>query len=233
LTTVARGNTAGAIFNAALSNILGVLLTPLLVRLLMQAGGQTASFAPLLLKITLLTLVPFLIGMSARPFVRYWVDANRRWINIASNGVILFIVYTAFCDSVKNKLWQQYGIGLTLNVLVAIVVLFFSVSFLVWITSKVARLGREDFIAALFCSVKKTLAMGVPLAHLIFGANANLGLILLPIMFYHPFQLFVCGLLASHFSHQKDVIDQRQQPLPGSPSGGTWSPRRRFNNVER
>jgi solute carrier family 10 (sodium/bile acid cotransporter), member 7 len=233
LTNVARGNTAGAIFNAALSNILGVLLTPLLVHLLMQASGQTASFAPLLLKITLLTLVPFLIGMSARPFVRPWVDANRRWINIASNGVILFIVYTAFCDSVKNKLWQQYGIGLTLNVLVTIVVLFFSVSFLVWITSKVARLGREDFIAALFCSVKKTLAMGVPLAHLIFGANANLGLILLPIMFYHPFQLFVCGLLASHFSHQQEVIDQRQQSVAGSPSGRTWSPRRRFNNVER
>jgi predicted Na+-dependent transporter len=97
----------------------------------------------------------------------------------------------------------------------------------------VARLGREDFIAALFCSVKKTLAMGVPLAHLIFGANANLGLILLPIMFYHPFQLFVCGLLASHFSHQQEVIDQRQQSVAGSPSGRTWSPRRRFNNVER
>jgi hypothetical protein len=59
--------------------------------------------------------------------------------------------------------------------------------------SNVARLERDDFIAALFCSVKKTLAMGVPLAQLIFGANGNLGLILLPIMFYHPFQLFVCG----------------------------------------
>jgi sodium/bile acid cotransporter 7 len=48
--------------------------------------------------------------------------------------------------------------------------------------------------------VKKTLAMGVPLAQLIFGARANLGLILLPIMFYHPFQLFVCGLLANQFA---------------------------------
>lgn len=41
LTTVARGNTSGAIFNAALSNILGVIFTPLLVRLLMQASGQS------------------------------------------------------------------------------------------------------------------------------------------------------------------------------------------------
>lgn len=211
LTTVARGNTPGAIFNAALSNILGVLLTPLLVRLLMQAGGQSISFQPLLLKITLLTLVPFLIGMGVRPLVAKWVDANTRWINIVSNGVILFIVYTAFCDSVEGKLWQRYGIGLTLNVFTAVIVLFTSVSLLVWIACKVAKLDREDLIAALFCSVKKTLAMGVPLAQLIFGAKANLGLILLPIMFYHPFQLFVCGLLASRFARQQMSVQMEMQ----------------------
>lgn len=77
LTTVAKGNTPGALFNAALSNILGVMFTPLLVRLLMQASDQTSSFGPLLLKITLLTLVPFAIGMGLRPFVRKWIDANR------------------------------------------------------------------------------------------------------------------------------------------------------------
>jgi sodium/bile acid cotransporter 7 len=76
---------------------------------------------------------------------------------------------------------------------------------LVLAVSSVVRLSREDFIAALFCSVKKTLAMGVPLAQLIFGARANLGLILLPIMFYHPFQLFVCGLLANQFAAQTGV----------------------------
>jgi solute carrier family 10 (sodium/bile acid cotransporter), member 7 len=195
LTNVAPGNTPGAVFNAALSNILGVMLTPILVRLLMQASGQTTSFAPLLLQITLLTLVPFLIGMGVRPLVRKWVDTNRRWVNILSNGVILLIVYTAFCDSVEGKIWQHYGIGITLDVFIAVVVLFTSVSLFVWIISGIAGLNREDFIAALFCSVKKTLAMGVPLAQLIFGAKANLGLILLPIMFYHPFQLLVCGFL--------------------------------------
>jgi solute carrier family 10 (sodium/bile acid cotransporter), member 7 len=211
LTSVAGGNTPGAIFNAGLSNILGVMLTPVLVRFLMQASGQTASFAPLLVKITLLTLVPFLVGMGLRPLVRKWVDANQRLVNILSNGVILFIVYTAFCDSVEGGLWQHYGIGLTLNVLAAVFVLFSSVSLLVWIACALARLNREDFIAALFCSVKKTLAMGVPLAHLIFGEKGNLGLILLPIMFYHPFQLFVCGMLASHFSQRPGLVAQAKE----------------------
>jgi sodium/bile acid cotransporter 7 len=200
LTTVARGNTAGAIFNAALSNILGVMFTPLLVRLLMQASGQMASFGPLLLKITLLTLVPFIVGMGCRIFLRRWADQNRRLLNLLSSTVILIIVYTAFCDSVEGRVWERFGIGLTLEVLGAVIVLFTSVSLLVLAVSSATGLSREDFIAALFCSVKKTLAMGVPLAQLIFGGRANLGLILLPIMFYHPFQLFVCGLLANQFA---------------------------------
>src|SRR5580704_10010603 len=206
LTSVAKGNTSGAIFNAALSNILGVMFTPLLVRLLMQASGQVSSFGPLLLKITLLTLVPFAIGMGSRPFVREWVDARRSWLNILSNGVILLIVYTAFCDSVEGRIWEHYGIGLTVKVLIGVVALFTAVSSLVWAVSNAARLEREDFIAALFCSVKKTLAMGVPLAQLIFGAKGNLGLILLPIMFYHPFQLLICGLLSDYFSTQNPYM---------------------------
>jgi solute carrier family 10 (sodium/bile acid cotransporter), member 7 len=206
LTTVAKGNTSGAIFNAALSNILGVMFTPLLVRLLMQASGQVNSFGPLLLKITLLTLAPFALGMAIRPLVRKWVDASRPMLNLLSNGVILLIVYTAFCDSVEGRIWQHYGIGLTVKVLIGVIALFITMSSLVWAVSNAARLERDDLIAALFCSVKKTLAMGVPLAQLIFGAKGNLGLILLPIMFYHPFQLFVCGLLANHFADQKREI---------------------------
>jgi predicted Na+-dependent transporter len=85
--------------------------------------------------------------------------------------------------------WEHYGIGLTVKVLIGVVALFTTVSLFVWAASNVAGLERDDFIAALFCSVKKTLAMGVPLAQLIFGAKGNLGLIVLPIMFYHPFQL--------------------------------------------
>src|SRR5690606_24755507 len=70
LTAVARGNTAGALFNAALSNIVGVILTPVLVHLLMSKTGQSAPFAPLLFKIILLTLLPFTIGMVLRPFIK-------------------------------------------------------------------------------------------------------------------------------------------------------------------
>jgi solute carrier family 10 (sodium/bile acid cotransporter), member 7 len=208
LTSVAGGNTAAAILSAAFSNIVGVILTPLLVGLLMHATGRTGtgSFGPLLLEITMLTLLPFAIGVVLRPFVHHWVDANKKWVNRISNSIILFFVYSAFCDSVREKIWREYGILLTVQVLVCVAILFGTISLLIHGSSHLARLNREDAIACYFCSVKKTLAMGVPLAMLIFGSRSDLSLILLPIMFYHPFQLFVNGLLASQWAKQRRMM---------------------------
>lgn len=200
LTAVAGGNTSGALFNAAFSNILGVVLTPLLVHLLMQSTGQSAPFGPLLLQITLLTLVPFAMGMILRNKVKHWVDARKPWVNRISNAVILFIVYSAFCDSVEDRIWNRHGTFATLEILLVVVILFVGMSLLVLFACRLFRLNREDAIAAYFCSVKKTLAMGVPLAMLIFGNTVDLPFILLPIMFYHPIQLLVNGILANRWA---------------------------------
>jgi solute carrier family 10 (sodium/bile acid cotransporter), member 7 len=202
LTSVARGNTAAAILSAAFSNIVGVVLTPLLVSFLMQATGQSGPIGPLLLQITCLTLLPFAVGVCLRRFIQTWIDANKGWVNLISNSVILFIVYTAFCDSVNERIWDKYGVVLTVGVLLSVAVLFGIMSLLIYLTSLAAKLNRDDWIAVYFCSVKKTLAMGVPLAILIFGSRADLSLILLPIMFYHPFQLFVNGFLANRWARE-------------------------------
>lgn len=197
LTAVARGNTVGALFNAALSNILGVMLTPVLVSILLKSTGRQADFGPLLLQIMMLTLLPFSIGMIARNFVKEWIDARKKWVGRISSSIILFIVYTAFCDSIVEKIWDQYGLILTAQTFGLVMVLFITISLMVYSVCCLMGLNREDWIAAYFCSVKKTLAMGVPLAILIFGERRDISLILLPIMFYHPFQLFTNGILAN------------------------------------
>lgn len=200
LTAVAHGNTAGALFNAAFSNILGVFLTPVLVQALMKTTGQSTPLGPLLVKIMLLTLAPFFTGMLLRNYVKSWVEAHKPWVARISNTIIVFIVYSAFCDSVEERIWQTHGWRLTAQVFAAVTLLFTIMSGLVYATSRALRLNREDLIAAYFCSVKKTLAMGVPLAMLIFGDRSDLSLILLPIMLYHPLQLLVNGILANQWA---------------------------------
>lgn len=202
LTAVAGGNTAAALMSAAASNIMGVVLTPILVGLLMHAAGRHGAIGPLLGQITLLTLVPFAAGAALRPWVRAAVEGHPRWGVRISNGVVLLIVYLAFCDSVKERIWVTYGIGLTAQVLGVVVALFLTVSLLAYAAARLARLERGDAIAVYFCSVKKTLAMGVALAALIFGRRPDLGLILLPIMFYHALQLAANGILANHLARR-------------------------------
>lgn len=172
----------------------------------MRSTGQAGSFGPLLLKIVLLTLVPFFAGMVLRPFVKNWVDAQKAWVARISNTVIVFIVYSAFCDSVVERIWQTHGWTMTALVLLFVVLLFAGMSGLIGLTCQMLKLNHEDSIAAYFCSVKKTLALGVPLAILIFGQSADLPLILLPIMFYHPLQLLVNGILANRWARQHPAV---------------------------
>ena len=204
LTAVAHGNVAGALFNAALSNLAGVVLTPLMVHALMKTAGQSAPLGPLMMKIMLLTLLPFFIGMILRTLVKRWVDHHKAWVARISNTVIIFIVYSAFCDSFVEKIWEQHGWATTLKLLVCVILLFTGMSLLIYSTCRLVQLNREDAIAAYFCSVKKTLAMGVPLAMLIFGQRSDIPLILLPLMFYHPLQIFINGLLANHWAAPAD-----------------------------
>jgi len=219
LTAVAQGNVAGALFNAALSNIIGVVLTPLLAHELMNTTGQSARLGPLMLKIMLLTLLPFFIGTSLRRFVRKWVGHYQVWIARISNTVVIFIVYSAFCDSFVEKIWQQHGAAMVAKLFLCVALLFAGMSLLIYWTCRALRLNREDRITAYFCSVKKTLAMGVPLAVLIFGSRSDIPLILLPLMFYHPLQIFVNGLLANQWRNEIDPASQESEParMAGTP----------------
>jgi sodium/bile acid cotransporter 7 len=103
---------------------------------------------------------------------------------------------------VESGLWQQHGIGL-IGITLLGAALFLAV--ILSISTTAARrlhFKREDEIAIVFCGSKKTLASGIPMAALIFGAHPSLGMIVLPIMLYHQLQLFVCSVLAHRYAQR-------------------------------
>jgi len=203
LTAAAKGNVAGAVFNATLSSLLGVALTPLWIGTVLRTTGQSVALGPVIFDLLRWLVLPLALGQFARPWIAATVQKHKARINVADRATILVLVYTSFCDSFQQGVWAGNGLSNLLLVIVGTGVIFTVAILATAWTSRALGFNREDRIAAIFCGSKKTLASGVPMAKLIFGAHPAIGLILLPIMVYHPLQLLVCGVLAERWAKTK------------------------------
>jgi sodium/bile acid cotransporter 7 len=223
-TSIARGNVAAAICSASFSNLLGVVLTPLLVALLLsrQSGGLSTSAIG---DIAAQLLLPFLAGQVARRWIGGWVQRHRRVLNPLDRGVILLVVYTAFSAGVVGGIWHRVSpidlvVLLVLNAVILSIVLA-STSF------AARRLGfsRPDQIAIVFCGSKKSLATGLPMATVLFS-GATVGLVVLPVMLFHQLQLMVCAVLARRYAHESEptlatpVADEARRNRPSQRLAG-------------
>ncbi|MDK8450594.1 bile acid:sodium symporter family protein [Corynebacterium mastitidis] len=198
-TSIARGNVAGAIVAASVSNLAGVFLTPLLVFALMNSQSGLRIDASVFLDIALQLLIPFLLGQVARR----WLGglAAHRATKIVDRGSITMVVYSAFSAGVVEGVWATTsGAEVVFLILLSVAL----VALMLWLTKASARrlgFGRGDALAAQFCGTKKSLASGLPMASVMFGGG-GLGLLILPLMIFHQVQLMMCSWLAARYARQ-------------------------------
>ncbi|MET0547369.1 MAG: bile acid:sodium symporter family protein [Caulobacterales bacterium] len=201
-TSIARGNVPGAICAASLSNLLGVIITPVLVALLLSKHASV-SWQSVLIIIGQI-VAPFALGQILQ---RFWTPAFLRKKTITfviDRGSVLLMVYAAFSKSVVQGIWnrvspQELALLFVVAALMLAVILFA-------MRSASIRLGlsKEDEIAAVFCGSKKSLITGVPIANVLF-AGATAGAVILPLMIFHQLQLFVCAMLAGRYAQRADA----------------------------
>jgi sodium/bile acid cotransporter 7 len=200
LTSIAQGNVAGAVCAATASSLIGLLLTPLLFGFLahMRGGGMDASG---MWQVLAQLLLPFVAGHLLRPWIGAWVARNKSLLAITDRGSILLVVYTAFSAAVVHGIWQQLPPAM-LGALAIVVAGLLAAALL--ITSAGARafgFAHADEVAAVFCGSQKSLVAGIPIASVLF-AGPTLGVVVLPIMIYHPLQLVVCAWLARRYAER-------------------------------
>ena len=198
-TSIAKGNVAGAIISASASNLVGVIITPLLVMLLMGTGGGVHIDTSVFGEIALLLLAPFVLGQLTRRWVRK--VAQSKATKVVDRGSIAMVVYSAFSKGVVDGIWSSISLW-DLAFLVVFAAIF--VAFMLWLTRKASQkmgFNRADTIAIEFCGSKKSLATGLPMASVIFASGgASLGLLILPLMIYHQVQLMMCSWLAARYA---------------------------------
>ncbi|MGW6839862.1 bile acid:sodium symporter family protein [Streptomyces sp. NPDC054958] len=205
-TSIARGNVPAAICAGSFSSLAGIVVTPLLAAGLL--GGDAGGFSlDSLLKITLQLLLPFLLGQVLRPWVGGFLVRHKQVLGHVDRGSILLVVYAAFSAGVVAGIWHQVSLP-TLVALMAVEAVLLAVMLLAtWYGAARLGFGRADRIAIQFAGSKKSLAAGLPMAGVLFGAHAALAV--LPLMLFHQMQLMVCAVIARR---------RAQDPLPQLPA---------------
>lgn len=192
-TGIAGGNTAAAVCTASISNLLGVVATPLLVALVLGSySGMNVSSAA---KIGLQIAVPFILGQLLHKLAARWTERRASALKVVDRGAILLVVYGAFGAAVADGLWQKLPpaqLVVTAGICAAMLALTLSVTSLV---GRKLGFSPADTTAIMFCGSEKSLATGLPLSAILFHGPLG-GVVILPVIMYHAMQLIVCAGLA-------------------------------------
>ncbi|MBQ2788959.1 MAG: bile acid:sodium symporter [Thermoguttaceae bacterium] len=200
MTNIARGNVPAAIFDASFSTLLGVFITPLWMRIFVDAETGGRGFGVVLLSLTAQAILPIILGVLAN---RRWGEFSRRnekRLRKFDQGTIVLIVYTSFCNSFAEKMFDGLSGGTLFALSVGMVALFFVVFGIVYVVCRALRFSREDAVATLFCGSKKSLVHGVATSRVILSAPNMAGILILPTMIYHALQLIIVSVIAQRFA---------------------------------
>lgn len=202
MVSLAKGNVPAAIFNASISGIIGILLTPLWIGLFWQSQEGSVDFSSIYGKLLLEIILPVVLGLLLQRWGHALAVTYSKALSRFDRAVILLIVYKSFAESFLEGTFSAIG-GLDLLLLfILVLALFFAVYGLVYWLSTLLKFHREDKIAALFCGSKKSLVHGTVFSKVLFGQSAIVGLILLPLMLYHALQILIISVIAGRYGRE-------------------------------
>jgi sodium/bile acid cotransporter 7 len=202
-TSLAGGNIALSVVGAALLNIAGVFITaPLFAAL---AGGEAAEIgSETIVRIGLILVLPFVIGQGVQGWTIHWLRKRKAEVAWLDRIVIGIAVYVAFSGAIEQGLGTMFD-AVGWAVLVGLVVLYLAIGTGgAWLAGGALRLARTDRIAFLFAGAQKSVAIGAPLAAILFAPDVA-GFVIAPLLLYHLLQLVIAAPLANRLARRQSL----------------------------
>ena len=142
-------------------------------------------------------LVPIACGQLLRRFFKQVAAKQKKRLSVASSIFILFILFFSFSKTARNPEFMGHLRAMLgpFGYLAAAHILLLLIAYG---GARLFHFSRENTISVLYAAPQKTLAVGVPLISTYFAATPEiLGIALLPLVFYHAWQLLVAGFVKS------------------------------------
>lgn len=205
MVSLAKGNIPAAIFNASMSGIIGIGITPLWMGLFIQDVQTDFDFTDIYIKLVLQIILPVVIGLFLQRFLGAWAQKYSGRLSTFDKSIILLIIYKSFAESFAENIFSAVSVLDLLTICIGVSLLFLMAYFITGFVAKKLRFNREDQITAQFCGTKKSLVHGTVFSKILFGNMASIGIILLPLMLYHALQILILSVVATKMAN-KSVI---------------------------
>jgi sodium/bile acid cotransporter 7 len=196
MVSIAGGNIPGAIFNASISGIIGIIMTPFWMGLFLTSQSAGFDFGHVIIQLITQIILPVAAGLLLHKYLVRWVSRHMPRLAMFDKIIILLIVYESFSHSFMAGIFSQVSWMALIMLSVSVIVLFFVVMYLTGMMAKLLKFNREDRITLIFAGSKKSLVHGSVFASVLFFGIGGAGILLLPIMIYHAFQLFYISVVA-------------------------------------
>lgn len=203
MVSIAEGNIPAAIFNASISSIIGVFITPLWMGLVVSASAGEFELGDIIAKLVLQVLVPVVAGILLHGKLGTFAEVHRQKLRYFDQLVILLIVYSSFCESFARNMFSGFTAWDIVLLGAGMMGLFFLVYGLITLICHLLGFNREDRIAVVFCGSKKSLVHGTVMSKVLFGDANIIGIVLLPLMLYHALQIAATSIIAQKLARQK------------------------------
>jgi len=200
MVSMAKGNIPAAIFNASISGIIGIVITPLWMGLFIGGTQTDFDFTDIYIKLVLQIILPVVIGLLLQRFLGTWAQRHNSKLTLFDKSIILLIIYKSFAESFSENIFNAVSVWDLLVIGIAALVLFLMAYSITGLVSKKLRFDREDQITAQFCGTKKSLVHGTVFSKILFGNMASIGIILLPLMIYHALQILILSVVATRMA---------------------------------
>ncbi|XMO87550.1 bile acid:sodium symporter family protein [Algibacter sp. AS12] len=204
MVSMAKGNIPAAIFNASISGIIGIALTPLWMGLFVNDAQTDFDFTAIYIKLIVQIILPVVLGLLLQRFFGAFVQKHSVKLTLFDKSIILLIIYKSFAESFTENIFSSVSLLDLLFLFVAVLLLFLLVFVVLGFLSRKMNFNKEDQITAQFCGTKKSLVHGTVFSKIIFGNMATIGIILLPLMLFHASQILIISVLATRLSKRLD-----------------------------
>ncbi len=205
MVSIARGNIPAAIFNASISSLIGVVVTPLWVGLFIASATGHFEVTDIVTKLVLQVLLPVIVGISLNSRLGTIAEKKKKQLKYFDQAIILTIIYTSFCKSFSEHLFEGFTALELAGLALGMMALFFAVFFCVGLLSRLFGFSDEDQITVLFCGSKKSLVHGTVMSKVLFQHSTITGIVLLPLMLYHALQLIAASIIAQRMARRKEA----------------------------